>query len=219
MGGSPGPGVWKDRSEAGQRLTESLTRLQLVRPIVFGLARGGVVVGREVAQRLLAPLSVFVARKIYAPGRPEDAIGALAPGAVFLNEPLIHKLRIGRRYVDLTIAEEQQEMERQRAAFRAADARQAAAGRTVILVDDGIASGATVVAAVDSLRKVAPSRILVAAPVCAPTALELLRQRGDEVVCMMCPADFSAVSRYYRDFAPVDDVQVLECLEPGPERS
>ncbi len=205
--------IFENRVDAGRRLAEQLQHHRSARPVVLALLRGGVAVGYEVAQALHAPLDIVFARKVSAPGRPEDSIGAVAPGVTYLDAPLIRQLGIGARYIELTIAEEVRVMELQRETFQKNRSPIELDGRTAILVDDGAASGATAAAAIEHVRKRNPAMLIFAAPVCAPQAVALLREMAEDVVYLAAPGDFGAVSKYYRDFTPVADEEVLDILE------
>ena len=195
--------MFADRVDAGRRLAARLQAMTWSDPVVLGLARGGVPVAREVAAALAAPLDVAVARKIGAPGRPELGVGAVtADGPPYYHAGALAEL-------GLTPADLQAESERERAEarrrlrlYRGDRARPAVAGRDVLLVDDGLATGVTARAALGELRAEHPRRLVFAAPVCAPQSAAALRAEGDadEVVCVAAPAVLGAVSRWYRDF-------------------
>ncbi len=203
----------KNRVEAGRQLGARLTRYRFEEPVVLALLRGGVVVGYEVARVLRAPLDVVPAGKLSRPGYPEDAIGAVAPGVTYLNERRVRELGIGSRYIELTIAEETRVIELQERAFRQGRPPLDVHGRIVVLVDDGVATGATAAAALEYVRRNEPARVIFAAPICGPAAAAFLKDRADAVVCLMTPDDFSTVARCYEDFSPVPDAEVLELLE------
>jgi putative phosphoribosyl transferase len=207
--------LFKDRNEAGRRLAERLMTYRGDDPIVLALPRGGVVVGYEVASALGAPLDVVVARKLGAPGQPELGIGAIAPGGVWvINEPLVGLLGLSETDIGQVASKEEVEMERRLRKYRgAARTMPDVRGRTVILVDDGLATGVTALAAIRALRKVKPARIVFAAPVCAPDTAEALRSDVDEVVCAATPSDFMAVGVWYDHFEQVTDEEVVGLLE------
>jgi predicted phosphoribosyltransferase len=202
-----------DRRDAGARLARSLEPYRKDHPLIIGLPRGGVPVADEIARALDAPLDIIVARKIGAPFQPEYALGAIAPGARVLRTEEIRALGIREAEIERTIAAETKEMERREQLYRAGRAPFAVEGRTVILVDDGLATGATARAALASLRARKPGRLIFAAPVGAPDSVDALRAIADEVVCLYTPEDFRAVGLHYRDFEPTSDAEVLACLE------
>lgn len=204
--------VFPNRPEAGRRLGVRLIDRRPERPVVLGLARGGVPVAFEVARTLEAPLDVLVARKLGAPDRPELAIGAIAPGAKYLAQDLIHLLHVPRAYIARETAHQEREMDLRLELFREGRPAVRLAGRVAILVDDGIATGATVLAAIHSVRRQGAKRILVATPVCAAQTLPLLREQADEVVCLETPEDFIAVGYWYTDFSQTADEEVISLL-------
>ncbi|HEY7636347.1 MAG TPA: phosphoribosyltransferase family protein [Gemmatimonadales bacterium] len=209
--------MFRDRIDAGRRLAHALGRFRDQQPIVLGLPRGGVVVAGEIAAALGAPLDVLVVRKLGAPGAEEFAIGAIAPGATLLNRELVLRLGISRDYLMRIISRETEELRRREEVYRNGSPAPDVRGRTVILVDDGLATGATAQAAIESLRRQQPRRIVFAAPVCSPEGAEALRQVADEVECLLCPRDLRAVGEWYEDFSPTSDAQVIQCL--GSARS
>ncbi|WP_258349263.1 phosphoribosyltransferase [Saccharopolyspora gregorii] len=212
MPGLGAAGRFRDREHAGEVLAEQLAQQRWVRPVVLGLARGGVPVAARVADRLGAPLRVAVARKIGAPGQPELALGAVtAHGPPSYDERLLRSFRVA----ESALAEA---CERERAAARAREERfgggraPQVAGRDVLLVDDGLATGATARAAVRMVRESAPRSVVLAVPVGAPDAVEALRAEADEVVCVLRPVDFSAVGQWYGSFAATTDEEVARLL-------
>ena len=204
--------LFADRYDAGRRLAVALERHRVEHPLVLGLPRGGVVVGYEIAAALGADLDVLLVRKLGVPGAGEFAMGAVAPGATLLNQDLVARLGIPRSVVDVVVARELAELKRREQAYRGNRPPIHVRGRTVILVDDGLATGATAQAAVESLRRQQPRQIIFAAPVCSRDGAEALRRVVDEVVCLECPERFQAVGLWYRDFSPTSDAEVLECL-------
>lgn len=203
---------YADRHDAGRRLGAALAEYRDVRPIVLGLPRGGVVVAAEVARALDAPLDVLVTRKIGAPFNPEFAIGAVADGVVHLEKATVQALSIPRSFVDEAVAREQEAVRERETRFRNHRPPLEVAGRTVIVVDDGLATGATALAATAALRQMHPARLVVAVPVGAPDTVARIRLRTDDVVCLQTPSAFRAVGLAYRDFTPVDDTEVIELL-------
>lgn len=204
--------VFKDRVEAGQKLAERLEAYRSENPVVLGLARGGIIVAAEVAAALNAPLDVMIARKIGAPSQPELGIGAVAPGGVtVLDDRLIRMLDLTKDDIERLSARENAELERRLAAYRDGDGGDIQ-GRTVILVDDGLATGVTALAAVRSLRKHNPRKIVAAFPVCSLQGTRLLEGEADDVVCISMPADLYAVGAWYRDFSQTTDQEVVDVL-------
>ncbi len=201
-----------DREEAGRLLADALQHYRAQRPLVLALPRGGVPVALEVARALDAPLEVLVVRKIGAPGHAEFAIGAIAAGVTMLHDEVIDQLGISRAQVARTIQEEMLELERRNSLYRGKRPPASVAGRTVIIVDDGLATGATATAAVRAIKRQNPGRVIFATPVGAAESVAALRGEADEVVCLEIPADFRAVSLWYEDFSPTTDAEVLECL-------
>lgn len=206
--------LFKDREEAGRRLAERLAPLQKENPLVLGLPRGGVPVAYEVARALGAPLDVVVARKLGAPGHPEFGIGAIAPGGVrVLNREAIEMLHLSEPEIDAIAAQEERELERRLRRFRGGRPAAEVKGRTVILVDDGLATGVTALAAIRALRRDGARRTIFAAPVCAFETAQSLASEVDEVACVEVPAHFGAVSLWYRNFDQTSDSEVIALLE------
>lgn len=206
---------FRDRRDAGRQLAERLLDWA-GRPdvIVLALPRGGVPVGYEVARRLGAPLDVFVVRKLGVPGHEELAMGALASGGVrVLNPEIIQSLGISTEVIEGVTAREAEELARRERAYRGDRPPTEVAGRVAVLVDDGLATGATMRAAATALRGHGPSRILVAVPVGAPDACQALGEVADETICLLRPVWFSAVGAWYDDFSPTTDAEVRELLE------
>jgi putative phosphoribosyl transferase len=205
---------FRNREDAGLRLAERLSRYRDEQPVVFALPRGGVPVGFEISRSLGVPLEVFVARKLGAPGQPEFGIGAVAPGGVrILNEDVVRRLGIPEDYVERITERETAEVGRRMRLFRGDLPEPRVRGRTVILVDDGLATGVTARAAVKALRRLEPRRLVLAAPVCAAQTAELLGPEVDELVCLETPPDLGAIGFWYRDFSQTSDEEVIELLE------
>lgn len=212
--------TFADRTEAGRRLAERLLHFKDRAPIVLALPRGGVPVGYEIARALAAPLDVVLVRKLGAPDQPELAIGAIALG----KEPetvtapdLIAALGISPQEFAAIEARELKELMRRRKVFRGDRPPPDVAGRTAILVDDGIATGATMRAALRATRSGQPARLVLAVPVAPPETLEAMAADADEIVCLNRPRRFLAVGRFYRHFPQLDDREVLDLL--GKARS
>jgi predicted phosphoribosyltransferase len=207
--------VFKDRQEAGRLLAERLAGFREAQPIVLGLPRGGVPVAFEIAQALRAPLDVMLVRKIGVPWQPELALGAVSDGAepeIFIDEQLKSLLEIDDDYISAARKREVAEIERRRTTYRQGRPPVEVAGRVVIVVDDGIATGATTRVALRALRRRKPSRLVLAVPVAPPDSLSGLRIEADEIVCLETPEDMGAVGLYYRDFRQTTDQEVTDLL-------
>jgi erythromycin esterase-like protein/predicted phosphoribosyltransferase len=208
------PEPFRDRREAGRRLAAKLAAYAN-RPdvLVLALPRGGVPVAYEVARALRAPLDVFVVRKLGVPGYEELAMGAVATGgARVLNDDIVTALRIPPYMIDAVADREHEELRRRERVYRGGRPPPELRGRTVILVDDGLATGATMLAAIKALRQLQPARIVVAVPTAAPDTCEALRAVVDDVVCAITPEPFQAVGRWYEDFSQTTDDEVRELL-------
>ena len=206
---------FRDRADAGRQLGEALKPRYGDRPdvLVLALPRGGVPVAYEVARILKAPLDIFVVRKLGVPGHEELAMGAIATGGVrVLNEDVVRQLGIDDEAIDAIAAQEQRELERRERAYRGDRPAHDVRGQTVILVDDGLATGSTMRAAVASLRQQGPARIVVAVPVASTEACEELGAEADETVCGATPRPFQGVGRWYQDFSQTSDDEVHELL-------
>lgn len=207
-------GRYADRRQAGRVLASALAEYAGKQGVVvLALPRGGVPVAYEVARRLGAPLDVLVVRKLGVPGYDELAMGALASGgAVVLNEDTTQYLRIPQSHIDAVIERESEELARREHAYRGDRPPLDVTGKTVILVDDGLATGSTMRAAVASLRQLGPARIVVAVPISSPVACVELRGEVDDVVCAATPERFYAVGQWYADFSQTTDEDVRELL-------
>ncbi|HEU5041842.1 MAG TPA: phosphoribosyltransferase family protein [Gemmatimonadales bacterium] len=210
--------IYRDRYDAGRRLAAKLEPYRGEHPIVLGLPRGGVIVAYEVASALEAPLDVLVVRKVGAPGAEEFAIGAIAADVTLVNQPLVAQLGISRGYIAAAVERERSELLRRERLYRGDRPPVELGGRTVIVVDDGLATGATALAALQVLRRRQPGRLVMAAPVCSPDAAAMLRTVADDVVCLECPADFRAVGLWYTDFTATSDAEVIDCLRAANQR-
>jgi predicted phosphoribosyltransferase len=206
---------FRDRVEAGEALAVELAHYAgRADVVVLGLARGGVPVAAKVATALGAPLDVIVASKVGVPGHRETAMGAVGPNGVnVLDRGLIDQLNGDRRLVTVAVDRAQREMHRREVAYRTDRPGPAVNGRIVILVDDGLATGATMVAAVKAIRAHAPARVVVAVPVGSTDALRRLSRVADETVCVLAPKHFVAVGYWYRDFSATTDEEVVRLLE------
>jgi predicted phosphoribosyltransferase len=209
---SPPPMGFLDRADAGRRLGADLLSRHPENPLVLALPRGGVEVGFQIALALHAPLDVLPARKLGAPYQPELAIGAIAPGAVTLNYHIIAQLGLTQDDIDEVIAQEEQELERRVQLFRSGLPPLDVAGKTVILVDDGLATGATANAAILSIRKGSPRKLILAVPVGAGETVAALSPLVDDLICLETPLEFRAVGEWYDDFEQTTDQRVIVLL-------
>lgn len=210
-----------NRPQAGQELAKHLSAYaDSAEVLVFGLPRGGVPVAYEVSRALHAPLDVFTVRKLGLPGHEELAMGAIATdGTYVIDEELINYAGISAEDFDAVITREAAELHRRELMFRGTLPEPAVANKTLLIIDDGLATGSTMAAAIKSLRKRNPSKIVVAAPVGAPDTCVALRRLADEVVCPYSPQPFHAVGLYYLDFAQVSDAEVRSLLARAREES
>jgi len=206
--------LFANRREAGRILASLLMRYaDRDDVLVLALPRGGVPVGFEVAQALRAPLDVFIVRKLGVPGHDELAMGAIATGGVrVLNDDVVISLELEPEVIDAVAAREEKELARRERIYRGARPAPDVRGRTVIVVDDGLATGSTMRAAVAALRKQGPARIVVAVPVAAPETCKEFKTEVDEAVCAATPRMFNGVGRWYEDFSQTTDEEVHELL-------
>jgi predicted phosphoribosyltransferase len=215
---------FRDRRDAGRRLARKLSGLAGAPGLlVLALPRGGLPVGLEVARALQAPLDVYVVRKLGLPGQEELAMGAVASGGVsVLNEDVVSALRIRPQVIESVLAEETAEVDRREREYRGGRPPPSIEGRTIVLVDDGLATGSTMRAAISALRRQRPARIVVAVPVGAPEVCAELRDDADEVVCVATPEPFDAIGLFYADFSQTTHDEVREILASAaadaPER-
>lgn len=213
--------MFHDRQDAGRRLADTLADYADQQVVVLALPRGGVPVAVEVAARLNAPLDLVMVRKLGAPDRPELAIGAIADGAHphrVLNNEVVDILRVPDSYIERETAQQLAEIERRRAHYLQGRPREPVAGKTVVIVDDGIATGATIRAAVLSARGAGAGPVIVAAPVAAPDAAAMLRREADAVVIVEEPAWLDGISAFYSDFRQLTDDDVVELLDRAERR-
>lgn len=204
-----------DRIEAGQALAKRLSHLAGVpNLIILALPRGGLPIGFEVAKALQAPLNIFLVRKLGAPMHKEFAIGALAEnGLRFINQQAVHQLGISETAIEQITAQEQQEIQRRTQLYRGNNPPPEIKGRTVVIVDDGLATGATMKVAIQALRNQHPQKIVVAVPVGAMDTCAELKQLADEFVCLATPVPFHAVGLWYQSFPQLSDADVISLLE------
>ena len=203
-----------NRAEAGRMLAQQLAKYANHPDVlVLALPRGGVPIGYEVARALNAPLDVFLVRKLGIPGYEELAMGAIASGGVrVLNDQLVRAIGIPEYVIDAVAQWEQKELERRERLYRGDRPPPDVRGRTVVLVDDGLATGATMLAAVRALKQQQPARIVVAVPTASPDTCELLKNEADEVICAITPEPFHAVGLWYDDFSQTSDEEVRDLL-------
>jgi putative phosphoribosyl transferase len=208
-----------DRVEAGRRLGSELARrLPRIRdedPLVLAIPRGGVPVGHEVARVIDAPLDLFIARKLGAPGHEELGIGAVAPGGTrFLDAETIRMLGVSDAYIEEVTRRETTELERRLRRFRGDRPPPRIEGRAVVLVDDGLATGVTALASLTALRLQRPRRLVFAAPVCSLEGMQAVARQADDVVCLATPDRFFGVGAWYQDFTQTTDEEVVKLLTP-----
>ena len=207
--------IYHDRSDAGKKLAVRLAKYKdRDDVVVLALPRGGVPVAYEVAQALHAPLDVFLVRKLGVPGHEELAMGAIASGDVRVrNDDVVGYLRIPRRVIDAVAVNEMRELKRRELQYRGSRPEPYVTGKTVILIDDGLATGSTIRAAAQALREQMPARIVVAVPVSAPQTCDEYLIGVDEIVCAETPEPFRGVGQWYDDFSQTTDEEVRELLE------
>lgn len=204
---------FRDRAEGGKALADRLRRFAGTDALVLALPRGGVPVAYEVARALGLPLDVLIVRKLGLPGHEEFAIGAIASGGIrVLNEAVLRRLGLTQKAVEAVAEREQAELERREREYRADRLPERIAGRTAIVVDDGLATGQSMLAAVRALRQQRPARIVVAVPVAAEDTCAALRGEADEVICPVTPEPFYAVGAWYEDFSQTSDDEVRALL-------
>jgi len=207
--------VFRDRQEAGEALArEFLHASRLPDPIILALPRGGVPVGWEIARALAAPLDVLLVRKLGVPGQPELAMGAIASGGVRVMSPeVLAVVQPSDREVERVVAEETLELDRRERIYRGDRPRPEVRGRNVILVDDGVATGSSMLAAIRALRALEPAAIVVAVPVAPPDTWHRLKEEADALVCLLTPEPFHAISLWYESFPQLSDTDVRAILD------
>jgi putative phosphoribosyl transferase len=212
--------VFAARTEAGLRLAERLRRFERECPVVLALPRGGVPVAYEVAKTLQAPLDLVLVRKIGAPFQPELAIGAVVDGErpeLVVNRDVVEECGIPESYLEKERQRQLEEIERRRELYLAGRPCAEVQGHTAIVIDDGIATGATMEAALRATRRAGPKRLVLAVPVAPPDTIERLQPEVDEVVCLMMPAYLGAIGSFYRDFRQLEDDEVIRLLEQAAQ--
>lgn len=212
--------IFSDRQDAGRQLAAKLKRFAAQKPIIFALPRGGVPIGFEVARSLDAPLDVILVRKLGHPISHELAIGAVAEGAEntpFLDDRIIAEFGISPQYVTEETERQRHEIDHRRQLYAKGRRLLQSGNRVAIVVDDGVATGSTMIAAVRAIRRQKPSQVIVAVPVGAASSILALQAEADDVVCLEAPEDFRAVGEFYRDFRAIDDREVIGLLEQSVE--
>ncbi|MDQ7841163.1 MAG: phosphoribosyltransferase [bacterium] len=208
--------VFTNRRDAGRHLAAALDHLRGQDPVVLAVPRGGVVVGWEVAARLGALLDVIVPRKLRAPYNPELAIGAVAEGGAAVLDEMAHG--VSAAYLEQETEAQLAEIARRVKAYRGGRPLPSLEGRTVIVLDDGIATGATLIAALRAVRAMAPAHLVAAVPVAPPESVARMAREADEVVCLSAPEFFQAVGQFYEDFTQVEDAEVVAILAEGRQK-
>ena len=205
---------FRDRVEAGRRLAGALVQYKGKDVVVLGIPRGGVVVAKEVADALEAPLDIVISRKIGAPGEPEFALGAVTQeGDVILDRQTADSVGASREYLESEIRQKKEEVKQRMERFRGDAPYPSLKGKVVIVVDDGIATGSSVEAAVTSIRKREPREVVIAVPVAPPDTVESLKAGGNTVVCLETPRMFFAIGEFYQRFDQVEDSEVKRILD------
>jgi putative phosphoribosyl transferase len=215
--------IFKDRSDAGRQIAAALLQqgFDKASPLILGIPRGGVVVAEKAAQALQAPLDVIIARKVRAPHQSELGIGAIVDGEhiCILNEGLVRAAGATSDYLRREIAFQEQEIDRRLKSYRGDRPSYEVSGKTIIVVDDGIATGYTFRAALEGLRRRNPAKLVAAAPVAAQDSAQMLTSYADEVICLNIPSSFWAVGAWHQDFEQVTDEEVAAILGRASERS
>lgn len=211
--------LYKDRADAGKRLAGALLHLRGEDLVVLGIPRGGVVVANEVAKTLDAPLDVVVTKKIEAPGEPEYALGAVTQeGEVMMDRQAAESLGASAAYLDDQIRLKREEVKDRMQKLRGSAPYPRLEGKVVVIVDDGIATGSSVSAAVMSVKKRGPKDVIVAVPVAPADAVQALSEDGTKVVCVSTPGPFLAIGEFYEDFGQVEDIEVKRILDENAAR-
>ncbi|SHE30815.1 phosphoribosyltransferase [Acidocella aminolytica] len=213
--------IYKSRRQAGEDVARHLTALRGQSPVILALPRGGVPVGVEIAKALNAPLGLVLVRKIGVPGNEEFALGAIAeadPPELVLNDELLAAFRVPRSYIEAEKAKALKEIQRRHALYLGSRPPLALEGRLVVLTDDGIATGATVLAALRAVRRQHPARLILAVPLASREALNRLAHEADEVICLHKPEPLGSVGAYYLQFPQLQDQEVIALLETPNEQ-
>lgn len=206
--------MFQDRQDAGQQLAQHLLQYKNKKEVlVLGIPRGGIVVAAEVAKQLHAPLDILVIKKLGAPGNEELAIGAVSVDHCSIDKETIHSLGVSEEYLQKEIKKKQQEAKQRMAFLRGKKPLYSVKNKRVILVDDGIATGSTMIMAIQVVKKQSPKKVVVAVPVAPPDTLTKLEQFADEVICLQQPTLFFAIGQFYHDFQQVQDEEAKRYLE------
>jgi len=211
-----------NRRDAGRQLATALTKLTLERPVVYALPRGGVPVAAEVAAALHAPLDLVLVRKIGAPGQPELAVGAVVDGAepeVLINRDIASEAGADHAYLKAMEAQALREIERRRRVYLSGRPPISPEGRDAVLIDDGVATGASIIVAAHALRRRQARRVIIATPVAPPDALPRLESEADMVVCLQQPEWFPGIGAFYQDFHQLEDEEVIEVMKASAQRA
>ncbi len=210
--------LFKDRIQAGQELAKKLLKYKDKDIIILAIPRGGVVIAYEIAKALNSPLDLIIPRKIGAPYQPELAIGAVTQdGTIILNEDIVNYLPIPNGYIEAEAEKQKLEIERRLIKYRGNAIEPNVENKIVIIVDDGIATGATMLAAIASIRKKNPLEIVVAIPVAPAETLKKIKEYADEIVCLYTPEPFFAIGQFYEKFEQLEDEEVIEILNKSKE--
>lgn len=205
--------MFRDRQDAAAKLAKALWSRPMSNPVVLAIPRGGVALGAFLAERLDAELDIALSRKLRAPHQPELAVGAITEsGKAFINQDVVRATHASAEYLAEEKEYQLRELSRRKTAFRKIRPPASLQGRTVIVTDDGIATGSTMLAALQSIRAEMPREVLVAVPVAPPDRLAQLRPWCDEIVCLLAPENFRSVGQYYLNFAQLEDAEVVELL-------
>jgi putative phosphoribosyl transferase len=208
--------IFNDRKDAGLKLSKALAKYKSESPVVLAIPRGGVPVGYEVAHVLDAPLDIIVARKLGAPGEPELGLGAIVDGdhpETVLNQNVVAAVGVSEQYLRAEIQSQLKEIRRRQKIYRKGRPAIDVSGRIAIVVDDGIATGGSIRAALRGVRRLSPKKVVLAVPVAPAETIEALRPEADDVVCLSTPPDFIAIGEFYLDFSQTSDQEVIQLLE------
>jgi putative phosphoribosyl transferase len=210
--------MFHDRTDAGRQLAEALKGYEAFKPIILALPRGGIPIGFEVAKALHATLDVLVVRKIGVPWNPEFGVGAIAPGVQIFDQPSLNALDLTPSDLKGIIEEEQLELHRRLQAYRGKADFPNISGKTVILIDDGLATGITIQAAIEAIKKLKPAQLILAVPVGPSDTVDRLSHLVDKLICLEIPSHFFAVGSFYHNFPQVSDKEVIDLLRLSPQR-